>query len=221
MLLFWLGEKFTQEDNTVPISPSIYTDVSSFHRCFFLRSHVSWLTSCSHVHERYNHQACPDLNHDNFSCIVHGCVHSLEQSRDIWRHYWVSTLFRCINKHFSCPDRYLLITTLFVGNSQAPYEGPYEQSTPLLEPILALNESTNNSTSVVTTPTLTAIEILGSTGTTTPSDQPSVTLANASSKATIIGTVIAGIALVFTIVAGVYQCRKWMKKRRTKKAIAP
>ncbi|KAF2190165.1 hypothetical protein K469DRAFT_747392 [Zopfia rhizophila CBS 207.26] len=118
---------------------------------------------------------------------------------------------------------YLLITTIFVGNSYSiPSPASYSGSDPFVQQISVPGPSSDDTTSAISAVTLTAIEVVGPTATTAaPSDKQSAALEKSASIATIAGSVIGGLALLFSIVAGLYKCRKWARERRTKKTSTP
>ncbi|KAH6714738.1 hypothetical protein BKA61DRAFT_605764 [Leptodontidium sp. MPI-SDFR-AT-0119] len=120
---------------------------------------------------------------------------------------------------FAAVIGYLLITTVFVGSSSYYDEPSYlDNYYPVVQPSVP-DSSSGNTTSTISTLRLTTIAILAPAATSTvPSNQqPSAALGNSANIATIAGTVIAALAFLLSVVAGIYQCRKWAKNRRSKK----
>ncbi|KAN0095521.1 hypothetical protein V8E51_016232 [Hyaloscypha variabilis] len=115
---------------------------------------------------------------------------------------------------------YLLVTTLFVSN--IPIPASYSRSDSIVQQTSVPESSSDGTNSTMLALTLTTIEILGPTATTAASlDPQSATLGNSANIATIAGSAIAGLALLFSLMAGLYKCRKWAKKRRTKMMNTP
>ncbi|KAE9380747.1 hypothetical protein N431DRAFT_477626 [Stipitochalara longipes BDJ] len=113
---------------------------------------------------------------------------------------------------------YLMITTIFVGNSGVSMVS----STPFVSESFIPGESSNYSTPASSNVPFTTIEVLQPAETpTSSSNQQSAALGNSASIATIAGTAFTAIGLVFTVIASIYQCRKYLKKRRDKKTSTP